>query len=239
MEVEIPALVFWEQMRRQDVFNRWGRRLRRWLNLLVQLLVVLALVLALCEPISPAQRAELLVVLDDSATMQTIEEDGRSRFDLAREIVRQHVRNRPDGTPATIILAGTPPMIVTTRETSAEQTAVALADLRVRDVNPRIEETVALALQKQRDADAKILVISDRYEDGLATRDDIDWIQVGRDQPNVGVRTIVPSEDSSGRAGWCVAPAPDGAGDGDCLTADRATATDRRACRTKRCRDNR
>ena len=198
VEVEIPALVFWEQMRRQDVFNRWGRRLRRWLNLLVQLLVVLALVLALCEPISPAQRAELLVVLDDSATMQTIEEDGRSRFDLAREIVRQYVRSRPDGTPATIILAGTPPMIAVTHETSAEQTAVTLASLKARDVNPRIPEAVALAQSKQRDTDAKILVISDRYQDGLAARDDIDWIQVGRDRPNVGVRAILPSEDASG-----------------------------------------
>lgn len=197
IEVEVPALTLWEQARRRDTLGRWGRRLRRWLSLLVQLLVVLALVAALTEPVNPAHRSELLVVLDDSATMQTIEADGQTRFDLARRIVLDRLRDKPTGARASIILAGTPPKIAVDRETVAQRVPAALSERQPRDVNPRIDAALTLAQRKRQDDASKILVVSDRYDAQLAQRDDIEWLRVGEPHPNLAIEALASGADGT------------------------------------------
>jgi hypothetical protein len=193
IEVEVPALTLWEQTRRRDTFGRWGRRLRRWLSLLVQLLIALALIAALCEPVSSAHRTELLVVLDDSATMQTIEEDGRTRFDLARQVVLDRLRDKPTGATVTIILAGTPPKIVADRETVDQRVRATLAERRPRDVNPQLDAAVALAQRKRQDEASTIVVVSDRHDAQLAARSDVEWLSVGEPHPNLAIEALTPT----------------------------------------------
>jgi hypothetical protein len=199
IEVEVPALTLWEQTRRRDTLGRWGRRLRRWLSLLVQLLIVLALVAALSEPVNPAHRTELLVVLDDSATMQTTEQDGQTRFDLARQIIVDRLRDKPTGARATVILAGTPPKIAVDRETVSQRVRNALSERQPRDVNPQIDAAVTLAQRKRQHDASKILVVSDRYDAQLAERADVEWLRVGEPHPNLAIEAL-----ASGAAGTTV-----------------------------------
>jgi hypothetical protein len=194
IEIEVPALTLWEQTRRRDTLGRWGRRLRRWLSLLVQLLIVLALVAALCEPVDSARHTHLLVVLDDSATMQTIEQDHQSRFDLARQTVLNRLRNQPTGAPVTVILAGAPPKIALDRETVAQRARTTLSERRPRDVNPQLDAAVALAQRKRQQEVSPILVISDRYDARLAGRSDVEWLRVGTPQPNLSIKALAPTE---------------------------------------------
>ena len=197
IEVEVPALTLWEQARRRDTLGRWGRRLRRWLSLLMQLLIVLALVAALSEPANPAHRTELLVVLDDSATMQTVEANDQTRSDLARRMVLDRLRDKPAGARATIILAGAPPKIAVDRETVAQRVRAALSERRPRDVNPQIDAALTLAQRKRQDDASTILVISDRYDARLAERDDVEWLRVGEPHPNLAIEALAPATGES------------------------------------------
>ena len=211
-EFEIPALVFWEQTDRRDTLGRWGRRIRRWLSLLLQLLIVLMLVAALSEPVNPAYQAELLVVLDDSATMQTIEEDDQTRFDIGRRIILDRVRGVPTGVRTTVILAGTPPKIIADRETIPQRVRAALSERRPRDVNPQVEQAVTLARRKRQNDASTILVISDRYNAQLAGCADVEWLCVGQPHPNLavaGVSAATQPGTAQGSAGASPSPQPD------------------------------
>jgi hypothetical protein len=132
------------------------------------------------------------VVLDDSATMQTIERDGQTRFDLARQVVLDRLRDKPTGARATVILAGTPPKIAVDRETVSQRVRNALAERQPRDVNPRIDAALALAQRKRQDNASVILVVSDRYDSQLAERDDVEWLCVGEPHPNLAIEAITP-----------------------------------------------
>lgn len=201
-EVEIPALIFWEQTQRRDTLGRWGRRLRRWLSLLVQLLIILALVVALAEPIDPIGRDELIVVLDDSATMQTMEEDDTTvvpasrrwtRFDLVRQLILDRLRDTPTGVRTTVILAGTPPKIIADRETVSQRVRAALSKRRPRDVNPQIDQALEIARRKRHNDTSTILIISDRHDPHLAAQHGVEWLRIGHDHPNVGISAVVPT----------------------------------------------
>jgi|GEM_PF-5404409 len=195
--VEIPALEFWEQMLRYNTLGRWGRRLRRWISLALHLLIVALLAGALTEPINPAYRNELLVVLDDSATMQTIEDDGRSRFEHAADLLLERRRLAPSGIRTTIILAAAPPKILTDSETVDRDIRAALHARRPRDCPPEFDQALALACRGRRDDAATILVISDRDAASLFGAADVEYLRVGLDQPNVGIAAVTPARDEA------------------------------------------
>lgn len=197
VEVRIPALTFWEQMRRREAFGRWGRHLRRWAGLALHLLVLALLVGALTEPINPAYRHELLFVLDDSATMRTIEEDGRRRLAHAAELLLEKIREGPGGIQTTVFLAGTPPKILIDRETVTHKIQAALGSHESRDVNSDLEQALTLARRHRRDVETPIIVISDRRRADLAEQPDVEWLRIGRPQPNLEIADVRLSTDGA------------------------------------------
>ena len=197
VEVRVPALVFWEHTRRKDTFGRWGRRMRRWAGLALHLLVLMLLTAALTEPINPAYQHELLIVLDDSATMRTVEDDGRPRAAHAAERLLDKLRQAPGGVQTTIFLAGAPPRILIERETVAHKVQAALGTHASRDVNPDFEQALSLARRHRQQPETPILVISDRLPKDLAAQSDVEWIRVGRPQPNLAVTDVRVSADGA------------------------------------------
>ena len=195
VEVRIPALVFWEQMRRRDAFGRWGRRVRRWAGLALHLLILLLLIGALAEPINPAYRNEMLIVLDDSATLRTIEPDGRQRASHAARTLLEKIRQAPGGVQTTVFLAGTPPKILIDRETVLSNIQAAVGTHSLRDVNPDFEQALTLARRHRQEANTPIIVISDRILPDLTAQPDIEWLRIGTPQPNLAVADVARSAD--------------------------------------------
>ena len=86
-EVIIPSTMLWQKSLQDLTANAPFQRLRKNLLLLLQILALLALVFALARPFVRAEGSRgrsLCLVIDRSASMQTVEADG-TRLDLAKQ----------------------------------------------------------------------------------------------------------------------------------------------------------
>lgn len=103
---EISTLLFIKQLSRKPQESPWWRQLKRWLALLLSLLVLMlaTFYLAGLSRGAPGQDlAQLIWVLDTSASMTTREPNGSTRLDRALEILRGHSESIPEGVPVTIL----------------------------------------------------------------------------------------------------------------------------------------
>lgn len=94
--LRIASTLIWERVlgTRSAAKQRW----RWWLSLLLALLIALAVALALVRPGeggAGGEDGELVVVVDNSPTMNAWRSDGRTRFDHAVEAARELVRSGP------------------------------------------------------------------------------------------------------------------------------------------------
>ena len=109
----VPSILFWQQNVRVARMGILGRRLRKLITLLVQLCVLCGLCLAAAIPMWPSESAENVVfVVDCSATMQTEEPGGQTRFAMAIERAVERVGRMPDGARCTVIRAGPFPEVI-------------------------------------------------------------------------------------------------------------------------------
>ncbi|MFQ3672649.1 MAG: BatA domain-containing protein, partial [Aggregatilineales bacterium] len=93
-EAVVSSHFLWQRALKDYAANTPWQRLRRHLLLLLQLLALALLVVALARPALPGSTPSLgrvVVLLDASASMQTVEADGQTRWALALEQARQLV----------------------------------------------------------------------------------------------------------------------------------------------------
>lgn len=95
----VPSLEFWRLLSEQTHVRSLFRRLKRWLSLLLWLVIVAGLVGAAANPVLTAGRVKpesRVLILDNSASMMTVEDAaaGLTRFDQAKTAVRDIVERR-------------------------------------------------------------------------------------------------------------------------------------------------
>lgn len=106
--VPVAYLRLWEELVQETQRRSLFERLKRWLSLLLQLLILLALVLALADPrrsSRPEDARQVVIVLDASASMQAREADGRTRFAHALEAIRAQIEAKEPGDAFALIVA--------------------------------------------------------------------------------------------------------------------------------------
>lgn len=96
----VPALEFWLSLVSQTQVRSLFQRLKRWLSMLLWLAIAACLVLALGNPIitfGSIKPQSIVVILDNSASMQTVEPDSHNlaRFALALDALDDLTRRRP------------------------------------------------------------------------------------------------------------------------------------------------
>ena len=107
----VPSLDFWLALAGRTQVRSLFQRLKRWISLALWLLIVGCLVLALANPVLTWGRVKplsLAVVLDNSASMQTVESEfeGKTRLALARDALRELTTRRPVNDEWLLIEAG-------------------------------------------------------------------------------------------------------------------------------------
>jgi hypothetical protein len=157
----VPFSPLWDEVldaeRRRNPF----RRLRRLLSLLIQVLVLALVTLALADPrLGDASVArDLVLVIDASASMQTLDGPDRTRFDRALADARRLVTDLRAGQSALIISAETSPRLVCRRTADARALLDALAALTPTD--GRADLPAALRLACDADPTAHIVFFTD------------------------------------------------------------------------------
>ena len=111
---EVSALFLWEGLP-GDPQSR-AARIRQQIDplLLLQLAILLAVVAALAQPawrVRSASLSGLAIVLDGSASMRTVTEDGASRYEQAVEEARALLEQYPSTTAAVIQLSSRPAIL--------------------------------------------------------------------------------------------------------------------------------
>ncbi len=106
--VPVAYLRLWEELVQETQRRSFFERLKRWLSLLVQLLILLGLVLALADPrrsTRPEDARQVVLVLDASASMQTREADGRTRFAHALDAIRAEIEAKDPADAFALVVA--------------------------------------------------------------------------------------------------------------------------------------
>ncbi len=129
-EVVIPSTMLWMRSLHDLTANAPFQKLRRNLLMLLQLLILAALALALARPYAEAEGSageNVCLIIDRSASMQTIEADGRTRLEQAKAAALELVDQ----------LSGGDRMMLVTFENSADVL------LELTDDRGRLREAIA------------------------------------------------------------------------------------------------
>lgn len=84
----VSTLLFWDQLFDQKRQRSWLQRLRHWLSLLLQLAFVFLVIGALTDPLWTGQKNEtrqVVIIVDNSASMAAVGDDGKTRWEAARQ----------------------------------------------------------------------------------------------------------------------------------------------------------
>jgi hypothetical protein len=95
-KLPVPTLMFWEQVLVEEERRTAIQRLRHYASLLLNLAALVVLTSAVADP-RIGQPKRIAVILDDTASMGTVEADGRTRLETALERARGVVRSLARG----------------------------------------------------------------------------------------------------------------------------------------------
>ena len=174
--VPVPALLFWEQVLVEEERRTALRRLRHVASLLLSLAAITLLTAAASSPrVTPARR--WAVVLDTSASMGTIEADGRTRLDRAIDLTRDFLGSRAIGDQAAVHGSDGPAVPFTPDLEALALRLTAPPPARGADLDERIRAALAAG------PDVTAVVFSDRP---MPARERVVPVRVGEPRDNAG-----------------------------------------------------
>ena len=208
----VSTLMFWEEIFRERQTTSLFQRLKHLLSLLLQLLFLMLLVLAVARPqfafITKSAR-QLVLIIDQSASMNTVEEDtdGRTRLEVAKEHALRTVDGLRFMDEMTVISSHTRPIIHIPFTNHQKSLRAAINAILPTDITTNLEPAYDLAHAiAQTKPNPEIVILSDFHsvsEELLAklkskTKENTDTekpdpeikrhlIRIGKASDNVGI----------------------------------------------------
>src|SRR6478736_2450555 len=203
--VVVSSTWLWAAAARDLAAKSPFKRLIAQVPLLLELLALCLLALSLARPASRGGHIageHIAIVLDTSASMGTIEPDGRSRLAHAREAASAVLAALSPGAQAVIVEAGRDAHVVAPMDSDRRRLEASLAKLEVSDAEGRMTQAIATASSQLRpfEHNARLVVVSDG---ALADRDafassnlPLELVRIGNPVDNAGiVRLDIASSD--------------------------------------------
>lgn len=205
----LPAVVaiYWlrNRLRRQEVssLHLWmgqrearegGQRVQQlqlpWL-LILELLALLLLVLAATDPrvLMGQQQRQLVVVLDDSFSMQA-----GSREKAAAKLMQIVGNESP--LAIRLVLARDEPLVLSSLLTKPADVAQALQGWRCQSMSADLDRAIALAYELG-DEQGRVLVLTDRLPLAMNAQPRMVWQAVGEAKANVAIINAVRTQEQS------------------------------------------
>jgi len=150
-EKPIPSLMFFLKDKKTSMQRAFLRTLLRNLLFLLQLLAILALAFAVSQPVfelnMPAKAKQTVLVIDNSASMQTKLGTG-TRFTKAIESAQNNLEGK-----ISIVLAESTPLVLMDKG-SREEASKALASIKPKESSTNIGDAMLLGAQLLGDTSA-------------------------------------------------------------------------------------
>lgn len=147
-EAPISSTLLWKQTIQDLQVNSPFQRLRNNLLLWLQLLALLIAALCLWQPVmrwAKTEESTTILLMDQSASMATVEADGRTRLDHAKEQARTHIDNLDEASKAMIIAFSDRARVVAPFTTDKASLAQQIDNLEQTTCASRLGEAIELA----------------------------------------------------------------------------------------------
>lgn len=159
------------------------------ISLILQLLLVATVSLAVAHPIIvlPGAAYEYCFIIDGSASMN-MEEDGVTRFDLAKEEILEIARDAKGGSTFTVVFVGDTTEVVVEKGDDAAKLADRLKTLKASDCTVNYTEAIGVAQGyfDENPSTVTYLITDTDYKDA----DNITVVNVARDENNLSVKDV-------------------------------------------------
>jgi len=164
--VPVSTLLFFRSLAREHQESAWLRRLKRWLALLLTLLVLGLVTLALARPYRSGGDdvpKSLVVLLDRSASMAAVDSKGHSRLDEAKSLLRDRLKSLPENVICSLVIYDAKPQVAQSRSTNRRELLRLLDQTQPSPVEDHPDEAMAVAQRLAAlDAPCQIWHASDR-----------------------------------------------------------------------------
>jgi hypothetical protein len=146
--VPVSTLLFFKSLAREHQESAWLRRIKKWLSLLLTLLVLIFAILALARPssdISADSPGAVVIVFDHSASMAAKDAQGRTRLDEAKRLVKDRIRSLPDQVVLSLIAFDARPHVLLSRSRNRRECLRLLDELKPVPVEGKTEAALNVA----------------------------------------------------------------------------------------------
>ncbi|MEQ1751966.1 MAG: VWA domain-containing protein, partial [Prosthecobacter sp.] len=145
--VPVSTLLFFRSLSREHQESAWLRKLKKWLSLLLTLLVIIAAVLALARPASEVGAdapGAVVIVVDRSAAMSAHDALGQTRLDAAKKLLQQRVRSLPDQVVLSLIAFDAKPRVLLSRSRNRRECLRLLAEIQPVPIEARSDAALTV-----------------------------------------------------------------------------------------------
>ena len=146
--VPVSTLLFFKSLAREHQESAWLRRLKKWLSLLLTLLVLIFAILALSRPssdLSADSPGAVVIVVDHSASMAAKDSQGRTRLDEAKRLVKERIRSLPDQVVLSLISFDARPQVLLSRSRNRRECLRLLDELKPVPIEGKTEAALNVA----------------------------------------------------------------------------------------------
>lgn len=193
----IATLLFWDQIFDEKRQRSLWQRLRHILSLLLQLAFLLLVVAALVDPLwkwQQRQRRQVVLVLDNSASMAAVDAAGRSRWELAQQVALDRVAELREGDEIALMTAGGMVSVAVGMSDFGPTVDDAVRAVQLTDAPARIDDAIVAARRLASDEQRReIIVVSDacfEAADQRADEPDVQLFSVGERLDNVAITSF-------------------------------------------------
>lgn len=194
----VSTLIFWQRVLQENRRRALFQRLRNLLSLLLHLLIFVLILGALAKPTLDRlvrHGSSVVVVLDTRARMQAREEDGQTRFERARNVAADLIREAAAGREVALITAGPAPSVSAPFSSDHQRLRETLDHVLPTDASGDLDAAVRLAqdLLAARHGERRLVVITaggdapGRNVQAPAGAASVESIAVGTPRDNVAI----------------------------------------------------
>jgi hypothetical protein len=145
--VPVSTLLFFRSLSREHQESAWLRRLKKWLSLLLTLLIIAAAVLALARPVSEAgadSPGAVVLLIDRSASMSARDPQGLTRLEAARRALNDRLSRLPDQVVLSLVAFDARPQVLLSRSRNRRECLRLLQEVRPMPMEARTDAALAV-----------------------------------------------------------------------------------------------
>src|SRR5580700_6884459 len=160
----VSTLFFWQRVVEEQPHHALFHRLRNFLSLLLNLLILLCLILGAAQlrwPGFSSVERNTFLIIDNRARMQARDVAGRTRLDVAKKLARQILRRTSARNPTGLIILEEKPETEVALTDDAEELQRALNALQPTDTVGKLDDALQLAERILASRPGRILLLSD------------------------------------------------------------------------------